>query len=540
MSFSVSPIGGVGQIGSNMLLVKNDDQSVVIDCGILFPYEDSFDIRYLIPNFKHIERPQAIIITHGHEDHIGALGHFIEQFPEITVYAPGFAASLIRKKLDFYPRPLKFNLIVNVDQTIQLAGLDFNYIQVNHSIPDTYGIFINDAKRKNCVLYISDFKVDIKAKLEPYFDFKKLDQLSKGIENRVLMADSTNATSNVARTPSESDLLPALNEIMSGSHRRIFVTTFSSNVHRIKNLVATANSNGRKVILYGRSVQNYFEAGVENSIVSHEEDTHYEIDQINKEEDKLLIIVSGCQGDFKSTFRRVSFGQDAHFEPEPGDLFVLSSKSIPGNEKKISLCLNEISNRGAEVFTSSDALIHASGHAGVEDIKDVVESFGPTVFIPIHGEGFFLERHEAFINSEFSTIQTVNIRNHDIFDVGTGTKIKTETKNQYDPIIIYGKALEFSKDSIRERRKLATTGCVFISIAAQTKSKLMATTTSFQGITFGNQIDSDNIEKQINRIIAKNFSASKEYKESIRVEVRRLFNGLLGFKPVVLVQVLEQ
>ncbi len=536
MSFSVSPIGGVGQIGSNMLLVQNQSESIIIDCGILFPYEDSFDIRYLIPNFKEIERPKAVIITHGHEDHIGALGHLVEKFPDITIYAPAFAASLIRRKLDFFPRELKYKLRSDITKTITLIELEFSYIQVNHSIPDTFGIHINDLERNNSLFYVSDFKVDKKAEWEPYFDFNKLQQVSKNIPHRVLMADSTNATSKVRRTPSETDLIPAMDHIMNQAHRRIFVTTFSSNVHRIKNLIIAARKSGRKVVLYGRSLKNYFEVGVENKIVCDEREMNYDVEQINKDYDKLLVIVSGCQGDFKSTFRRIAFAQDAHFEPQSGDLFVLSSKSIPGNEKKISLCLNEISNRGAKITTSSDLLIHASGHAGVEDIEDVVKSYHPTVFIPIHGEGFFLERHETFINTEFKTIKTINIRNHDIYDLASAKK--KNAKVQLEPIIIYGKALEFSKDSIRERRKMATTGCIFISII-QNKSILLEDAISFQGITFQDKAEQERIQKNIQRIITKNYSTNKDYKEPVRIEVRRLINNLLGFKPVVLIHSLK-
>jgi len=537
VGFSVSPIGGVGQIGSNMLLVQNEEKSVVIDCGILFPYEDAFDIRYLIPNFKELLRPEAVIITHGHEDHIGALAHFVEKFPNIIVYAPDFAASLIKNKFNFYPRPLKYQLKTNIETSISLANLDFNYIQVNHSIPDTFGIHINDKKRTSSVFYVSDFKVDKKARWEPYFDFDKLAMVSDGIDHRVLMADSTNATSSVARTPSETDLLPAFNKMFSSDRRRVFVTTFSSNVHRIKNLIQTASANGRKTVLYGRSIKNYFDVGVENGIVSNDIETHHDVEAIDKDKDKLLIIVSGCQGDFRSTFRRIAFGQDSFFEPAKGDLFVLSSKSIPGNEKKISLCLNEISNRGAEILTAGEAHIHASGHAGVEDIKDVVTHYCPTVFIPIHGEGFFLERHEAFINSQFEKIKTVNLRNHDIYDVHADKR--SPAKVAHEPVIIYGKALEFSRDSIRERRKLATTGCIFISIA-QNASKLLDTQTTIQGITIDGEEEVHKVNEQISRIIRKNFSPKKDYKENVRIEVRRLINNLFGFKPVVLIQVLEQ
>ena len=168
MSFSIQPIGGLGQIGSNMMVIRSPSKrTYVIDCGILFPFEDTFNINYLIPNFENIEKPEFVIITHGHEDHIGAITHLLEKFPGLKVYAPPFAAELIRKKVDFYPRKLSLKLHTNIKEVIVDNDISFEYIQVNHSIPDTFGIVIKNLQTQTGVFYVSDFKVDEHSIHEP-------------------------------------------------------------------------------------------------------------------------------------------------------------------------------------------------------------------------------------------------------------------------------------------------------------------------------------------------------------------------------------
>lgn len=532
MSFSICPIGGLGQIGSNMMQVLTDQGSFIIDCGILFPYEDTFAINYLIPNFENLDRPLAIFITHGHEDHIGALPHLIEKFPGVQVYAPPFAAELIRNKVEFFPRELSFKLNTKIHDTVILNNVEVSYIQVNHSIPDTYGIFLKNQKTGTSVFYISDFKVDDKNEHEPYFDFKKLNELSKECSKKVLMADSTNITSRQEKTHSENDLIPSLDKYLQEDSQRVFITTFSSNIHRLKNIYERSKKANRKVVLYGRSMKNYWQAAHAVGIVDSV-DGFYDCGDVDVNNDRLTILVSGCQGDFRSTFRRIAFGQDSYFKPNPNDLFLLSSKAIPGNEKKISICLNELSRFGTTIITSNDDLIHASGHAGKSDLKVVFDNFLPDVYIPIHGEGFFLERHNKWILENHKNLKSFKLLNFDEFNFESHS---IKQREEQAPQIILGKAIEFSKESIKDRRKIAEGGLVSVFVVGN-KAGLLDFKCDVLGISFPKSYSQDHFIKNIEQIAKKNYKANKDFSEEVRIKSRKLFVDLLGIKPVVKVTI---
>ena len=536
MTFKLTPIGGVDQIGSNMILIEGPQGHSVIDCGILFPFEDFFNISYLIPNFTEIPRPEHVFITHGHEDHIGALAHLCEFFPDLHIIAPPFAATLIKNKFDFYPRKLKYNLEVQSDTTYQSAGLEFDYVRVNHSIPDTFGIHITSPKTGKGLFYVSDFKVDPLAQHEPYFDFDKLRKLRSKITESFLLADSTNITSSQHKTTSETELIPAFKNIFSKDYQRVFVTTFSSNIHRMINIINTANESGRKVILYGRSVKNYFQAAMDNNLIDAGT-TVYDIDQVDQKKDKLVVIVSGCQGDFRSTFRRIAYNQDSYFKLNNQDCFVLSTKSIPGNEKKISMCLNQIALQECPIITASDQLIHASGHAGKKDLETLFNEYDPDFFIPIHGESFFLERHEKWVKSLKDNLKTAVIHNHDTFNVDNYKISTNPNAEELSPIIIHGMALPFHRDQIRERRKISDAGLASIVIA-ESKGKL-ALDTFLTGITLPPTHTEEQALEHIEKLIKKNHKKNKDNSEHMRIEVRRYLQQLIGEKPVVRVSYIK-
>jgi len=525
MSFSVKPLGGLGQIGSNMLeVLDSEKKSYVIDCGILFPSDDILGINYLIPNFENLKRPEAILITHGHEDHIGALPHLFEKFPGLNVYAPPFAAELIRRKSEYFPRKLKFNLNVIADNDIQLGELTFSYIQVNHSIPDTYGILIK--KANTCCFYVSDFKVDHKAKREPPFNFRKLLELSKDCTEKVLMADSTNITSSKLKTLSEEELRDDIKAIFARDNDRIFLTTFSSNLHRITNIANWAHESGRKVSFYGRSLHNYFNTGLEVGEVS-EDIKVYDIDELDLDKDKVVILISGCQADFRSTLRRVASGNDSKVKLKKEDLFVFSSKSIPGNEKNIIGVQNQLASQGIDVINSGDFKIHASGHAGKKDLEEVIQKFSPTVFIPIHGETLFLKKHREWVQEIGLVDKTYILLNQDEFNIATKEIIKNN--DDLPPNLVMGKGHIVSRDSIRERRKLAEGGTVLVSFCPKNKEIL----SYIFGVPTTEQYSEEFFQNHIHRIFQSQFKNKEGIGELLRIEIRKVFTSLLGVKPVV-------
>ncbi|EQC42929.1 hypothetical protein M899_0083 [Bacteriovorax sp. BSW11_IV] len=531
---TLTPIGGVGQIGSNSTLIKYKNEVILIDCGILFPYEDFFDINYLIPDLSKVEEtPNKLIITHGHEDHIGAIVHFILQYPEVEVHAPLFAKKLIERKLGHKKMSKKIHLY-NRDGYIECDGLNVLPIQVNHSIPDTYGMLLNIDETS--IFFVSDFKIDQKAKFEPNFDFEKLKKNSEG-KFKILLADSTNIKSKNLHTPSEEDIFPELEEIIKNANGRIFITSFASNVFRIRNFILLAEKYGKRLVPHGRSMINYIATATECEHI-HETKVLRELDQIDPNDPKLIVLLSGCQGDFKGAFRRVAKGEDSNFKVKETDTFVISSKAIPGSEKKISLLINSLYELGAKVINNDEAHIHVSGHPGKEDLRILYDQFSPDVAIPIHGETEFLYQHAKWIDDNYPKTTSHVIKNFDSVQI-EGTKVTlVPTDSSPEPILIHGQDLPIEKSAISERRKMACNGVIFISINKESLSKRkISIECNFMGLPL---LCLDHKEVLLDYL--HNFLATRKVKlleqtsEDLRVETRRFMNNILGYKPITIVQ----
>ena len=527
--FSVLPIGGVEEIGSNMTLIRTPDEDIVIDCGLLFPYEECFDINYLIADFSLIDpaRLRAIVITHGHEDHIGGLGHFLKAFPGTPVYATKFTHNLIRRKLEEQKVDYKFH-IYNSEEDLHFKSIEISPIHVNHSIPETCGLVIRTNDKKWGALYISDFKVDLYSKHEKPIDFPRIEKkLSECVQTAYFM-DSTNIL-NDGKTTSENELHTDLESIMNRPEKRIFITLFASNVHRMNAIAKMGKAAGRKLVIMGRSLKTYMEAASEtgHSDISPEE-IHLP-DQVKGETGKMLIFLSGCQGDFLSALRRFSFGEDGTFKPGPGDLVVFSSKVIPGNEKKIYRIYNKLTEFGVEIITASDHLIHASGHPGKEDLHILLKNFTPNFYFPIHGESYFLKKHTEFIQTAYPKISTHLIYNYQEVVLGEGT-IKIEEHEAKEPHLIHGKSLEIEKTQVSQRRKMATQGAVFISYHRSMGTIEISTL----GLPLIAEDWKENLKKKLLDQIKTNLVSREDnyFKDQVKISTRQFYNNFLGYKPV--------
>lgn len=535
--FSLTPIGGVGEIGSNFTLISTPDSDVIIDCGLLFPYEDFFDINYLIPDFNFLstERLKAIIITHGHEDHIGALIHFMARFPELPIYAGSFTQELIKKKS--LERNLKPKFVTYIESSvIELAGLEFHPIHVTHSIPETFGLFIKDLKSTWGALYISDFKYDLNPMFEKPFNIEKVIKLTKSVQRSAYFLDSTNALLNI-KTDSERDLLPDLDFLISREDRRLFITLFASNIYRLNSICLMALKHKRKIVVLGRSVEFYIKAAMAAGYFEGvEEKDIFDGSQVDSKNDRLLVIVSGCQGDFLSALRRLSFGEDSTFKLLPSDKVVFSSKVIPGNEKKISRIMNKITEFGAEVISAYDYRIHASGHPGLKDLQMILDQIQPDAYFPIHGESFFLKRHQDWIKTKYPQVKAELFYNGHSVVFHPDKTYKIREAKVVEPEIIHGKDLVIERTQISQRRKLACNGVVFLSIDPK-KTKLVLTT---QGLPLLVDSHQEKLEKMLwNRLQGDLAGRNEEYlKDQLRIIVRQFYQALLGYKPVTQVHLI--
>lgn len=512
-----------------MTLIRTQDEDIIIDCGMLFPYEDFFDINYLIPDFSHLDskRIKSIIITHGHEDHIGALGHLLKQLPDITVHVNRFTLKLLHQKMEEFGVSPNYQLY---DEKSELSfnSVDVSIVHVNHSIPETAGLIIRSKQREWGALYISDFKVDLNSKHEKPIDFPRIREKLSECKQTAYFMDSTNIL-NDGKTTSESELHKDLNLIMKRPEQRIFITLFASNVHRINAIATMAKAAGRKIVIMGRSLRTYMEAAKESGHTDIDPEELFLPDQVKGETGKMLIFLSGCQGDFLSALRRFSFGEDGNFKPRPDDVVVFSSKVIPGNEKKVYRIYNKLTEFGAEIITASDVLIHASGHPGKEDLHLLLKNFMPNFYFPIHGESYFLRKHFEFIKSRYPKISSHLIYNYQEVVLGDGT-IKIEEHEKKEPRLIHGKSLEIEKTQISQRRKMANQGAVFISYH-KTMNNLEVSTV---GLPLFAQESLDNLKKNIIQRIQSDLISREEtyFKDQLKIMTRQFYNNLLGYKPV--------
>ena len=535
----IKPVGGIGQIGSNMTLIQGENDTILIDAGILFPYEDFFDINYLIPDLEGIPTPSHLVITHGHEDHIGAVYHVIKKFPQIKILASPFTAGLIRKKLEFNHMPFPITEYRHHDQ---LGFKDFTIdpIHVNHSIPETVGLLLKDHKEEFGLFFISDFKIDYKTIYERPFDFDKLIKHSNMLKRRVLLVDSTNITSSTLKTPSEVDLIPVLDELFASTDKRIFITCFSSNIHRLMTFMSLAKKHGRKLIPHGRSMISYLNTANELGMLPDFESTVKLAEAVTPGQENIVVLLSGCQGDFRGTFRRFCMGEDSTFKPRPDDLVLLSSKAIPGNEKKISLLMNKLSEIGAKVVTSGEKLIHVSGHPGRDDLIHLYEKYNPTDIVPIHGESSFIRAHIDHISKNFKTAVPHYFLNFDEMFVNEDLQLKINQGEKHDPVLIHGKLIELERDKVSERRKLACNGSVFVSLKiSKSLTDVEKITITLQGLP---NIVTKNDEKfkrfLENYFVKISFKDMEKTTEELRIAVRKYFEQILGYKPQTFIHVL--
>lgn len=535
----IEPVGGIGQIGSNMTLIQGENDTVLIDAGILFPYEDFFDIDYLIPDLSSIATPTHLVITHGHEDHIGAVLHVIKQFPNIKVLASPFTAALIRKKLEFNHNPYPITEYRHYDQ---LGFKDFTIdpIHVNHSIPETHGLLIRDHKEEFGLFFISDFKIDYKTIYERPFDFEKLIKLSKNLKRKVLLADSTNISSNTLKTPSEADIIPVMDEIIQGADKRIFITCFSSNIHRLMTFISLAKKHGRKVVPHGRSMISYLNTANELGMIPDFDSVVKLPEALTPNQDNIIVLLSGCQGDFRGTFRRFCMGEDSTFKPRPDDLVLLSSKSIPGNEKKISLLMNKLAEVGIKIITSQEKLIHVSGHPGRDDLIHLYEKFQPTDIVPIHGETSFIRAHIEHIKKNFPSANAHYFLNFDSMLVSEDLKLKIEQGEKHDPIIIHGKQIVLEKEKVSERRKLACNGSVFVSLkVSKSLTDVEKISFTLQGLPGAVTKNEDKFRRFLeNYFVQISFKDMDKTTEELRIAIRRYFDAILGYKPQTFIHIL--
>ncbi len=411
----IIPLGGLHEIGKNITVFEYENEIIVVDCGLSFPDDDMLGVDLVIPDItyleKNVEKIKGLVITHGHEDHIGAVPYLLKKI-NIPIYATRLAAGLIRNKLEEHKLVRSTKLIEVIQgQTIKL-GKNFNieFIRSSHSIPDSVMLAITTPA--GTVLHTGDFKVDYTPIDGKIMDFGRIAELgNQGI--LALMSDSTNAERK-GFTMSESSVGEVFDKLFLHCTKRIVVATFASNVHRVQQIVNSAIKYNRKIAVCGRSMINMIETARELGYIECPENIFIDIDMINNYTDEqLVIITTGSQGEPMSALTRMAAGDHRKVKITPNDLVIISATPIPGNEKFVSKVIDDLMQIGAEVIYSSLEDIHVSGHACQEEQKLILALAKPKYFIPVHGEYRQLIAHSE-------TAQSMGIDKENIIMLSNG------------------------------------------------------------------------------------------------------------------------
>lgn len=397
----ISFLGGMNEIGKNMTMYEYKDDAFIVDCGLAFPDAELLGVDLVIPDFTYVEantqRIKGIIITHGHEDHIGGLAYLLKKV-NIPVYATKLTIGLIKGKLEEHGLLGSVKLVeIKPRDNITLGQFNIEMIHVNHSIPDSVGLAIRCPA--GVIIQTGDFKIDTTPVDGDMIDLPRFAEFGKrGV--LALLSDSTNAE-RPGSTMSESSVGESFELLFrKAKHKRIIVATFASNIHRVQQIMDVADARGRKVAVVGRSLENLVQVGAELGYLNIPEGILISIDNIrNYPDDKLLIITTGSQGEPMSALTKMAMSEHRKVQITPNDYVIISATPIPGNEKMVSNVVNALMKQGVEVIYENMYDVHVSGHACQQDLKLMIGLVKPQFFIPVHGEQKHLIKHASLAES---------------------------------------------------------------------------------------------------------------------------------------------
>ena len=469
----VFALGGLGEVGKNMYCIRHNDEIIIIDAGVMFPDDDLLGIDYVIPDFTYLQENESkikyLLITHGHEDHIGGIPFLLNQVKIPKIYAPAQAKELIEKKLEERNIKYKNLLIYNEKTNLKTKYFNIEFFRTTHSIPDSHGISITTPN--GIVVMTGDFKFDF-TPVGPMANLHKMAEIgSRGV--KLLMSDSTNALSS-GISLSESVVDENLGEIFrNNKENRIILATFASNIYRLKHIIDDCRENKRKVALFGRSMETSIDIAIKcgyikdkNIIISAEE--------ANKmEPSKVCLLCTGSQGEPLAALSRIASGTHKQIKLLPNDIVVFSSSPIPGNSASVSKTINKLYLKGVKVYTHGVGNnIHSSGHANQEELKLMIRLFNPEYFAPYHGEYRMLKTHcDIATLCNIPKQNTFILRNGDILNINNDG-IKKQGHVQAEDIYVDGSRIgDVSNIVIKDRTLMSNNGVLAIIINIDSKDK---------------------------------------------------------------------
>lgn len=547
----IIPLGGIGEFGMNCMGIRFDGEMIVIDAGMGFPEETPYGVDVSIPNFDFLDEYKddltALFLTHGHEDHIGALPYFLKKF-NLPVYGSRFTLALAEKRLEEHGL-LDSVLLhrVKAGDVEQVGNFAVEFIHASHSLVDCFSLAIKT--EMGTLIHTGDYKIDDTPIIGKPYDLETVRRYAdEGV--LALLADSTNATVE-GRTPSESAVIPAFEEIFSKAEGRIFVSTFSSSMHRLQIVFDLAHVFGRKVCVIGRSMQKNVEIAEEQGLLKIPYDTLVGLSESRElYADEIVYLVTGSQGESRAALNNLANGGYKGLSIEKGDTVVLSARIIPGNEKAISRMIGAIYKSGGNIIEEKRRLVHVSGHASQEDIKILTEAARPKYVVPIHGEYRMLFRQKEFIKNHvegYGDENIILIENGDVLEIDE-FGIRIAEKHEIGKAFIDEDHLgEIEYDIVRERKKMAYGGVISLVVAINkdTKELINEPQISVQGVAGINPLNGllQNARQTVSDVITemkKEEFGNKEWvKENLRIHLKRFIQRETGTKPVIVPTVIE-
>ena len=466
-SLRIIPLGGLGEIGKNITAIEYEDEIIVIDCGISFPDEDMCGIDLVIPDIKYLldnkDKVKGLFLTHGHEDHIGAIPYILKQI-NMPVYGTKLTIGLVESKLKEHDMLSKTNLIpISPGESIKLNKLIIEFIRVTHSIAESCALAIHTPI--GTVLHTGDFKIDYTPIDGKVMDLNRIAQLGQeGI--LLLMADSTNVE-RAGHSLSEKIIGETLNRIISNANGRVIVATFASNIHRMQQIADASMMYNRKIVFSGRSMENISNVAMDLGYLHIPKESIVGIEDLNRyPSDKITIITTGSQGEPMAGLSRIAYGSHRHISIEQDDLFIISASPIPGNDKLVSRVINQLYRKGVEVIYEDLEDIHVSGHAYKEELKLIHTLVKPKYFMPVHGEYRHLKHHsDLALKLGMDKSNVFTLETGQVLEISQDKAIATE-KVHTGVVFVDGIGIgDVGNIVLRDRRDLARDGMVTIVVA---------------------------------------------------------------------------
>ncbi len=545
----IIPLGGINEIGKNITAIEYKEDIVVIDCGLKFPDDDMFGIDIVIPDVSYLiknkDRVRGIFLTHGHEDHIGALPYVLKQL-NVPIYGTKLTLGIVETKLREHGLLSTTELVtIKPRDTIKLNNVSVEFIKTNHSIADSVAIAVHTPL--GAVLHTGDFKIDYTPIDGEIMDFARFAELGKkGV--LAMLADSTNIE-RPGYTMSEKTVGESFIRLFDNAKGRIIVATFASNIHRIQQIITAAQIYGKKIAVSGRSMENIVQVAIELGYLTIEKDVFVSVDQISKyPNEKIVIITTGSQGEPMSALARMAASEHKKINIIEGDTVIISATPIPGNEKLVSKVINQLFKKGAEVIYESLEKVHVSGHACQEELKLMQRLVKPRFFIPVHGEYRHLKQHgELAISLGLSEKNLLIPENGDVIEI-TRKSIKKSCTVSAGQIFVDGLGVgDVGNIVLRDRKHLSQDGIltVVVTMERHTANVIAGPDIISRGFVYVRESEGlmDEAKELVRKVLKdceeKNITDWATLKSRMRDELRELLYEKTKRKPMILPIIME-